>query len=484
MGLVHGKHEVTDSMDRDQYWWTPQLRQLQAMACPAYEVFFGGAKGGGKSDELLGDYLQGVPEWGLAWKGIIFRRTYPELDEIIGRSKEIYGSIPGARYVGGDQRMWRIPSRSRAHPGEATLRFRSLESDQDISKYNGHQYAWIGFDELTEFPSAGPYEFMIKCNRSALGAPCFMRATGNPGRPGHAWVKARFIDIAEPGDIYWYAPNPKQPEKRLSRCFIPSKLEDNRILMQQDPDYESRLMTGPDHLVKALRYGEWDVVVGQVFSEFTREKHTVQIKKPLGDGWYRFASMDWGYSRPFSIGWWAVNDTGRVIRYREWYGCTGTPNEGLKMGARDVAAKAHAMGIMEGVSVMVADPACWSKSDDLPSVAESFAAAGFEMIKANNSRYNGLMKLHELMKTTLEDGKPALLISDTCRDWLRTVPLLTSDPRNPEDVNTEMEDHSYDDTRYAVMSEYVLNPRALRKPDRMTPRHRASKTYDPLRHGL
>lgn len=364
----------------------------------------------------------------------------------------------------------------------ATLRFRSLESDLDVGKYNGHQYPWQGWDELTEFPSGGPYEFMIKCCRSASGAPCYMRATGNPGRPGHVWVKARFIDVAKPYEIYQFAPNPLEPEKKLTRCFIPSKLEDNLILMKNDPDYESRMMMGDSHLVKALRYGDWDTVVGQVLSEYKREKHVLD-PQPLDSTWYRFVTMDWGFAKPFSLGWWGVSMEGRAIRYKEWYGCTGSPNEGLRMGSKEVAAKAWQMSIHENVTVMVADPACWSKIDDSPSIADTFAAAGFTMIKANNDRVNGLQKLHEMMLATGDDGRPFFMVMGNCKDWIRTVPVLTADPRNPEDIDTALEDHAYDDTRYAIMSEYVKNPRALRPAPALRV-YRSRPNYDPLTHGL
>ncbi len=464
--------------------WQPQPRQAEALSCPAFELFFGGAKGGGKTDFLLGDYLSNFEEWGEAWKGILFRRSYKELDEIIWRSRQIIGKIPGATYVGGDQMMWRIPAPDARYPGFATLRFRSLESDLDVGKYNGHQYPWIGFDELTEFPTSGPYEFILACCRSPEGAPCYVRATGNPGRPGHIWVKARFIDVANPFEIYEYAPNPDYPEKKLTRCFIPSKLEDNQILMLNDPEYESRLMLQAPHLIKALRWGDWEIVIGQVFSEWSRDKHVIR-QQQLGEGWYRFCSMDWGYAKPFSIQWWAVNEDGRLILYKEWYGAeTGQPNVGVRMGAKDVATRAWAMSINENVNVMVADPACWSKVDDSPSVAETFSSVGFKMVKAVNDRRNGLMKMHELLQTTGHDGRPMLLVMDNCYNFLRTVPYLSADPRDPEDIDTDLEDHCYDSARYACMSEYVLNPKHLRKRERLRASQIKQQEVDDLRVGI
>lgn len=427
---------------------------------------------------MLGDFSEDIEDWGAAWRGILFRREYKELEELIRRSLEIFGKIPGAEYKGGDQRTWYIPSASRRFPGYATLKMRNLKSMEDVGEYNGHQYTWIGFDELTEHPSPDPYIFMLGCCRSSVGAPCRVRSTGNPGRPGHGWVKARFIDVAHPFELYI------DPKTGLSRVFIPSRLEDNKILMDNDPNYERRLLSFQPHLVKALRWGDWDSVVGQVFSEFNRDRHCIR-RTPLDWSWYRCASLDWGFARPFSIGWWAINDDGRAIRYKEWYGYSGNPNEGLRMGAKEVAKKAWEMSIDDGVTTMVADPACWSKSDDSDSIAESFEQAGFTMIPANNDRKNGLQKLHDMLLANGHDGRPMLMIMDNCTNWMRTVPTLTADPRDPEDIDTELEDHAYDDTRYFLMSEFLKNPRALRRGRVYRASSRQSvENYDPLTFGL
>ena len=154
-----------------------------------------------------------------------------------------------------------------------------------------------------------------------------------------------------------------------------------------------------------------------------------------------------------------------MIRYRELYGCEkGEANKGVKKSASEVAKEAYALSVAEGVTVMVADPAVWSKTDKEASIAEKFEAAGWKMIKANNERINGKMQLHQLLKTKGEDGKPMLLVFDTCFDFIRTIPLLLPSKAHPEDIDTAMEDHIYDETRYAIMSEYARHPaRALRK---------------------
>jgi hypothetical protein len=193
--------------------------------------------------------------------------------------------------------------------------------------------------------------------------------------------------------------------------------------------------------------------------------------------------MDWGYAKPFSIGWWAITPEGRMIRYREWYGCeAGKPNLGLRMGASEVGQRAWSMSIVEGCTDMVADPATWSKVDDAPSIADKFSRAGWTMLKANNDRVSGLAAVHDRLKLNGHDGRPMMLIVDTCVDFGRTLPVLVVDERNPEDLDTKGEDHIYDDVRYACMS-----PLTKSKPRKALPivsegerEDNNIRDYDPL----
>ena len=429
--------------------WEPQPKQQLALSCPAFELFYGGAAGGGKSDFLLMDFLAGCNEGRGAWRGILFRRTYKELEELIIRAKELYTPL-GAHYHK-TENVFTFPTGS-------FLRLRYLERDEDVGSYQGHQYTWVGFDELGNYPTDYCYLYMISRLRSAAGLKCYMRATGNPGGVGHSWIKMRFIDGRKPNTIY-------TDEMGRTRCFIPSLLDDNRILMKNDPEYEKNLTLLPRYLYEALRRGNWDIVAGAAFEEFRREEHVIKPFALESGQWFKFCAMDWGYAKPFSIGWWAVNSEGRMIRYRELYGCEkGEANKGVKKSASEVAKEAYALSVAEGVTVMVADPAVWSKTDKEASIAEKFEAAGWKMIKANNERINGKMQLHQLLKTKGEDEKPMLLVFDTCFDFIRTIPLLLPSKAHPEDIDTAMEDHIYDETRYAIMSEYARHPaRALRK---------------------
>jgi hypothetical protein len=434
--------------------WEPQPKQAVALENAAFELLYGGAAGGGKSDFLLADFLYGVNKWGADWKGILFRKTYDELEELIARAKQLYLPI-GARLTN--------KGRDFLFPNGSLLKFRYLEHDKDVEHYQGHQYTWAGFDELGNYATDYAWRYMISRVRSPIGAECYIRGTANPGGKGHAWIKARFIDGFIPGKVYKHLD--EDTGLSTSRCFIPSTLDDNLILMRQNPDYAARLKLMPGHLYRALRYGDWDVFAGQVFDEWRRERH---VAKPFAldpGNWKKFYALDWGFAKPFSLGKWAVNGEGRMVRYGEWYGCAKDElNTGIRMGSEEVAAKAWAMAIQEGVSELVADPAIWAKQDAGPSVADKFRAAGFRMIKANNDRLNGLAMTHQRMIATGEDGLPMLLVFDHCHAFIRTIPALTPDEHRPEDVDSSLEDHVYDETRYAVMSNFAKNPiSALRR---------------------
>ncbi|MDR0486994.1 MAG: terminase family protein [Treponema sp.] len=446
--------------------WSPQKRQAQALACNAFELLYGGAAGGGKSDFLLVDFIAQCNAWRQDWKGILFRRTYPEMESIIDRARQLFIPL---------RAVWNKAERTFYFPTGSKLQMRFLEKDEDVTRYQGQAYTWVGFDELGNYPTDYPWRYMMSRARSAAGAPCYIRGTANPGGPGHAWIKARFIDGLEPGKIY-------KTKEGLTRSFVKALIQDNKKLLENDPDYLKRLEMLPTHLRRALLEGDWDVFAGQIFDEFRREKHVVKpFALPQGQ-WKRFYSLDWGFAKPFSLGKWAVNAEGRMIRYGEWYGCAKhESNTGIKMGVDEAAARAWADAVAEGVTECVADPAIWSKNDTGPSTAEKWEVAGFKMIRGNNDRINGLMQLHQQMLTAGEDGKPMLLVFDHCVDFIRTIPVLVPNPRYPEDVDTKLEDHIYDESRYAAMSDFVHHPvRALRRMNGSWNFGKRSGGWDPL----
>lgn len=416
--------------------WTAQPRQAKALTSKADELFFGGATGGGKSDFLLIDFTQGLG-YGSAHRGILFRRSYPELEEIIRRSRELY-TRAGAKY--------REQNKTWVFPGGATLRFRHLDREADAHLYQGQQFTWVGFDELTNWPSDFVYLYMLSRARSAEGIPVRIRSAANPGGVGHHWVKQRFITIAPPETVY------VDPGTGLSRIYIPSKLADNQALLANDPRYEDRLSHLPESLKRAYLEGDWDIVVGQAFEEWRYDEHVI-APFPLEPHWKKFASVDWGYNKPFSIGWYAVTGDGRVIRYREMYGMAeGKPNVGLRLGPNEVAHQAWRLGQGEGVRDLVADPSMWSRMSDAPAIIKAFEDVGFVAQKATNDRISGIARCHQMLLTRAHDARPMFLVFDNNVHFIRTVPSLVRDEKRIEDIDTTQEDHIYDEWRYALMS--------------------------------
>lgn len=441
--------------------WAPQIGpQADAIAadwCP--ELFFGGARGGGKSDYLLGDFLKDVDRYGSAWRGILFRRTYPELQEIIVRSRELY-PVSGA--------TWREADKEWHWPNGAFLRLRYLEREADASRYQGHQYTWIGWDELPQWPSDGAYRMLFACLRSAAQVPTKrVRSAGNPGGPGHQWVKARFIDPAPAG--FEPLADDLAPWERM---FIPSRVQDNAVLLGADPEYIARLRgSGSPELVRAWLEGDWTIVAGAFFPEWAMASHVVQ-PLPLPASWQRFRALDWGSARPFSVGWYAVSDgempqfpRGALIRYREYYGSDGRPNTGLRLPAEMVAQKIAALEAKDlppGRQMLgVADPAIFA-SDGGPSIAERMQRSGVLFRQADNKRVPGAgaMGGWDQVRARLIglDDRPMLYVFSTCAHLIRTLPALQHDAGRPEDVDTDGEDHAADELRYACMSRPWIPP--------------------------
>jgi hypothetical protein len=452
--------------------WRPQRGpQLEAMlASWCEELFFGGARGGGKSDFLLGDFAQDIDHYGENWKGILFRKSYKELDDIVARSKQIYPQLGGIFKKG--EFTWIFPN-------GATLKLRHLEREEDAEKYQGHQYGWIGFDELPNWPTADAYLKLKACLRNgAVPIPVKrMRSTGNPGGVGHGWVKDRFIDPCPSGykpiDQILYVKGGAISKEYIdgytmqvsTRMFIPSKIQDNQILLSNDPLYISRLaQTGSEALVKAWLSGDWDAIEGAYFDRFDRKKHILP-SFVVPAHWYKIRAFDWGYSRPFCVLWGAVSDGSlldiggqkiaipkdAIVIYREFYGTTGKPNEGIKMEASEIAIKTREMQAewFEKMSDQVADPAIFDVSSG-PSIAEQMEKQKVSYRPADNKRVNGWQQVRGRLLG--RDKRPMLYITDNCHNLLRTLPIMQYDKTKPEDLDTALEDHAVDTLRYLLMA--------------------------------
>lgn len=430
----------------------PQLEAIQNDLID--ELLYGGAVFGGKSDYLLGDFAQDVPgPYGQYWHGILFRKNYPQLEDLISRSKEIYPQwFPGV--------SWSNQTKTWTWPNGASLKMRFMEATDDWMQYWGHAYTWIGWDELALWASDIPYTRMKARLRSASASIPNMRirASANPGGPGHQWVRAHFKIDEYPmgGHVFW-----AEDGSQMRRLFVKARLRDNKIGIANDPGYEARLEgAGSKQFIKAIKEGDWSVIEGAYFPEFSPDKHVI-APFAIPEWWARVRSMDWGSARPFCVHWAAVSDgtlgipRGAIVVYREWYGWNGKPNEGCKMTAVDVGLGIKAREVGEKVSDEVLDPAAFAQ-DGGPSIAERLDNNWRRADNARVSR-NGAMGGWDQVRSRLigEDGRPSLYFFATCTHIIRTLPALQHDSLKPEDVDTESEDHAADSLRYLCMSRPV-----------------------------
>lgn len=457
--------------------WTPQPRQFEFMVRPEDEALYGGAAGGGKSDALVIEATRqvNIPHY----KGLILRKTYPQLTELIEKSLRYYTSaFPKARF-NASEHTWYFPS-------GAKVVFGSMQHSKDKLNYQGKAYDFIAFDELTHF-TYEEYIYLSSRNRAnGAGTRVYMRSTANPGGIGHGWVKERFITAAPPMTTIWESveiENQGNKETRhRSRIFVPSSVFDNKILLANDPNYLTRLASMPEAEKKALLYGDWDSYSGQYFAEWRDnpehydDKQWTHVINPfkIPNHWKVYRSFDWGYNRPFSCGWWAVDTDGIAYRILELYGCTKTPNQGLKWTAKqvfdEIARIEREHEWLKGKNIIgVADPAIFS-SDGGESIAETAQRSRVYFQPGDHQRIPGWMQMHYRLSFD-ENGFPMMYIFKNCKDFIRTVPTLIYDEHKVEDLDTEGEDHIADEARYFCM----MRP--------ITPRVKKVKnkpTHDPL----
>lgn len=453
------------SIARTEFVWRPQAGPQEAFVkCPVFEVVYGGARGGGKTDACLGDWALHAKRYGQDAKGLFLRRTQIALLPTIERAKRLFRPL-GA--------IWKEQDKRFVWPNGATLYFRYLDKDSDADNYQGHDYTRVYVEELTQFADPSPLDKIKATLRSGAGVPTGFRASCNPGGPGHTWVKQRYIDEGAWNIVKSTFINPfTNEEVSRSRVFIPAKLSDNPQLLHNDPGYVANLfMSGSKALVQAWLQGDWDVIEGAFFDCWENSKHVIQ-PFAIPPEWTRFRSFDWGSAAPFSVGWWAVaqDDRGSIprgalIRYREWYGASG-PRKGLKLTTEEVAAGILERDVDDRIEYSVADPAIFAE-DGGPSRAEVFGNHKVWFKRGDNKRVgsNGAMGGWDEMRQRLkgQDGTPMLYVFETCKDFIRTVPALPHDPKKPEDVDTSAEDHVADEARYACMSRPWIKP--LAQPD-------------------
>lgn len=433
-------------MTRTKVVWAPQAGPQHALVeCPLPLIFFGGARGGGKTDGVLGKWAIKDELYGPSFNAMMFRRTTVSSEDAIERSHQIFGPLGGK--FNASKLLWRMP-----HGGRVGFAYLDKVSDADEWQGRNLTDAWI--EEAGQYPTPAPIDKLFGVLRSASGVPVQMILTGNPGGAGQHWIRERFR-------LY---PFPSKPvllrveinEGGVDGAVVPSRITDNRRLLDADPGYLERLrMVGSAELVRAWLEGDWSAIEGAFFSEWDERRHVIP-PFPIPRDWVRFRSMDWGYAAPFSVGWWAVaSDTtvigdaiiprGALVRYREWYGASG-PQKGLRLTAEEVAAGIRQREVGEAIAYGVIDPAAFAQ-DGGPSIAERMFAAGVTFRRADNARVGreGHIGGWDQMRGRLKgvEGVPMIFAFSTCRDSIRTIPTLQHDPDKAEDLDTEAEDHCF-----------------------------------------
>lgn len=441
--------------------------QTTFFAASEREVLYGGAAGGGKSYALIADPMRYFDN--KNFRGIILRRTNDELRELIWKSQELYQQIypkteksPGA--------VWREKDKEWRFPSGARLWFTYLEREEDLLRYQGQAFTYVGFDELTQYPTPKYWDYMRSRLRDASGTlPLFMRATTNPGGPGHGWVKRMFIDPAPAGkafnakhletgeELIIPVGDPDFPEERwgqplFQRRFIPAKLSDNPYL-SADGEYKTNLLgMGSGNLQRQLLDGDWDVADGAAFSEFRQSVHVVEPNLDEIRYWRKFRSCDFGYSerQASAVHWYAINPvTDQLVVYRELY---VNKHTGYELARRILDLEAG-----ESISYGVLDSSVWAvRGQTGPSIAEEMIAYGCKWRPSDRgpgSRIAGRNRLHQLLRVDPFNQKPGIVFYNTCRQIISDLPVIPDDPDGSGDIDQDYaSDHAYDSIRYGIMS--------------------------------
>ena len=404
----------------------PKQKEFLDSTGKADEVLYGGAAGGGKSYGQLCDALVYAMKYPKS-KQLILRRTLPELEKSLVRvslelfPKEIY--------------KYSESKHSGTFSNDSVIDFGYCDSETDVYRYQSAEYDVIRFDELTHFTEQ-MYLYLMSRLRGISDFPRAMKSSTNPGGIGHSWVKARFIDIGEPGKIH--------ETKSGKRLFIPATVFENRALMKNDPAYVKRLCNLSEKDRRQLLNGDWDTNEGQYFSEWRRELHVCEPFE-IPKSWRRYFAMDYGLD--MLAGYWiAVDPFDNAYVYREIY------KSGLIISeAAKAILEAEGSDIPE---IYIAPPDMWNRRQDTgKSVAELFLDFGILLYKASNDRVQGWYCLKEWLHPRLDEFgemKPRLRIFANCTEVIRTLPALCYDSRNPNDVGDKVHEytHAADALRY------------------------------------
>ena len=444
---------ITQQQQNNEVIFAPnEGPQTEFLAASEREVLYGGSAGGGKSFGLLADPMRyfGHP----AFNGLILRRTNDELRELVWKSQELYPkAYPGAKWAE-KKSQWTFPSGAR-------LWMTYLERDEDVLRYQGQAFSYIAFDELTQHPTPFAWNYMRSRLRTTdPDLPIYMRATTNPGGPGHQWVKQMFIDPAPAGkrfvatdlesgnELTYPEGHEKEGEPLFYRKFIPASLKDNPYLMEGG-QYEANLLSLPEMQRRQLLEGDWNIADGAAFPEF---KQSVHVCEPfdIPSDWRKFRSCDYGYSSYSAVHWFAIDPSFETLYvYRELYLSKHT---GKDLGRAILEAEAG-----ESIHYGVLDSSCWHNRGQLgPSIAEEMIAMGCRWRPSDRTagaRVAGKNQFHERLKVNEETGQAGIVFFNNCRQIIADLPVIPSDPKGSDDIDPRYaSDHAYDSVRYGIMS--------------------------------
>lgn len=422
----------------------PNPKQLKAFRANKRYVGYGGARGGGKS-------------WFVRWKAIWFCSKFPGIKVLITRKtyRELFNNhiapllviLHGIAKYNKSDKMFYFPNGS-------TITFGYCANDGDLGQYQGAEFdVWFA-DEAGQFLESWLVQ-IDACVRGVNGFPKRTYYTLNPGGPSHQYFKRLFVDRKY-----------SEGEHPEDYTFIQALVTDNAALKDTQPEYVRSLEKLPPKLRKAWLEGDWDVYEGQFFEEFSdrpkhyRDRQFTHVIDPfeIPKDWKVYRSFDWGYNKPFSCGWWAVDYDGVAYRILELYGCTQTPNEGVKWPPEKVFGEIHRIETehrwLAGKTIHgIADPAIWDAEMGV-SIAETASRFRVHFSPGDNKRIPGWMQIHYRMAFD-DNGLCRMYVFRNCKAFIRTIPILMYDEHKPEDIDTEMEDHVADEVRYFCMSRPV-----------------------------
>jgi hypothetical protein len=489
--------------DSPRIIWKPLPgSQSLAVSCPCNHILYEGTRGPGKTDAQLMAFRKHVGQgYGAFWRGVIFDREYKNLDDIVAKSQRWYPQFgDGASFkLSAKDYKWVWPT------GEELL-FRVVEKESDYWNYHGQEFPFIGWNELSKYPDRKLYDAMMSCNRCSFlpeehspagklmpEIPLVVFATTNPYGAGHNWVKADFIDIAKPGEVVRTVTdvfNPRTQKRQLitkTQVRLFGSYKENRYL---SPEYIAELEKITDsNKRRAWLWGDWDIVAGGALDDVWKPEVHILPRFKVPAAWRIDRSFDWGSTKPFSVGWWAEANgeevelpngkkfcpvKGSLIRCAEWYGTVklGT-NEGLKMAATDVARGIKAREALlltekwiSKVSPGPADNAIFNvvelESESIGTKMEHEGVSWTNSDKKAGSRKVGLQLLRDRLEAATKGEGQAIYFMDNCRATISTLPVLPRDDKDPDDVDTDAEDHAYDDVRYRVLAGSSRAPTELK----------------------